>query len=216
MTAPYGSYWSDADDVDSPPSYHAIPFAPELRPAPALPAGGHPIMARGRTLLAAHDLALIDVRYDGSCVVWASMRAISGAVGWNVTETEARDLLVDAMSAPELRDDLEQDLLQTNAELAAAGAPLLADTDALLDDFAMPNAHLNPILTARALERITGGGRIIVHTVDNTNDLVPLYASDGDAPFTCQLFYEPVIGHMALVLPLPRVAARRLPPPTNE
>jgi len=210
--AGYGNYWNEpaaADDIDS------SPMPPPSRPPAhlAIPIGnGHPAMSRGRVMLSARDLALIDVRYDGSCVVWSALRAISGAVGRTVGEEEARNILVAAMATPELRADLEQDLRQTNAEYVAAGHPALPDTTALLAEFAQPNAYLNPILTARALEKITGGGRIIVHTIDATGDLVPLFESDGDAPYTCQMFYEPSIAHMALVLPLPR----RLPPTESE
>jgi len=166
-------------------------------------------MVRARRRLAERNLYLLDTPYDGSCIVWSTMRALGAALERVPSEDEARELLVDTMARPELRRDLAQDLVQTNAERRAAGERELASVDELLAEYRRPKAYLHPILAAQALELLTGGS-IEVLTTDTSDAIVRLYASDADEPFSARLYFEPTISHMAHLMPLPGAVVQRI------
>jgi hypothetical protein len=162
----------------------------------------HEALAIARSLLAArHKLALFNVPYDGSCLLWALLPYLRlRYVRRMLSPNEARLVLVAAMGAPSLRADLEQDLIQHNSHNGHAPLP---DTNALLDSFRQPTAYLNAILAAKAIELLTRDSVRIFWLVGGT-ELEILYASERGEPYAVQLFFEPVIEHYCLVMPLQR------------
>jgi len=156
-------------------------------------------MATARTLLAARGLAMHNMPYDGSCLMWALLPYMRRRLMRRpLSVNEARQVLVTAMGAPSLRADLQQDLVQHNLSDAVP----LADTDALLAVFRRPGAYMNAILAAKAIEMLTGDSLRIFFIVGG-NELAVLYESDAGAPFSVEIVFEPRIEHYALVVPAP-------------
>lgn len=159
-----------------------------------------------RAKLIRRHLLMVDVEYDGSCAVWSVLPAFADALGRPTTKKEVREILISIFRLDSFRPLFEIDLRQTNSERAAQRGrrlPPLRSVNELIDTLAVPDAYLPPILVARATEFYTRG-RVRVFTVDNDNDLIELFTSDGDAPYVAQIAFEPNIGHVCRVLSLPR------------
>lgn len=166
-------------------------------------------MVKARHLLAQQRLHLIDMPYDGSCVVWSVLPTVQAALGRATSENEVRQLIVDQLQHPDMRVEIEKDLRQTNDEARVHRRRQIATIEELLDSFREPKAFLPPILVARAVEKLTGGS-VELLTIVGEKEIVQLYVSDVGEPFTCRFFFEPTLGHAGLVMPLPRVVAASL------
>lgn len=187
-------WWGTRDDRRT--------LADQLASPPPPPPDEPPQLARARLLLAERNLVLHDVPHDGSCIVWALLPAIVEHVLCRpTTEREVRALLVDAMSRPELADDMAQDLRQSNAYQFQAGARQFADVASLLAHYRQPYVYLQPIVAAKAFELLSGTRIEMLSIADN--QLFTLYASpeESQPTFTTRLFYEPALEHNSLLTP---------------
>jgi len=145
--------------------------------------------------------------------------AFSNALGRPTTKQEVRELVINELSAPAFRADLEADLRTTNEVRRSIGDRPLASVDELLDELAAPDHFVPPELLFKATEAYTRG-RIRLWAYDSDKGCIPLLWSDGEegVPFSCEIVHIPaasasssrhfaprdeqVGGHIARVLPL--------------
>lgn len=151
--------------------------------------------------------------------IHAVLPAFSSALGRPTSKQEVRELVVNELSAPAFRADLEIDLRNTNEVRRAVGDRPLASVGELLDELGEADRFVPPELLYKATEAYTRG-RIRLWAYDSAKGAIPLLWSDGEegVPFSCEIVHIPsssasssrhfaprdeqVGGHIARVLPL--------------
>ena len=191
----------------------------------------HPLLTHNRYFQvlfrrAAHALGtqqrllLVDTPHDGSCAVHSVLHAVRRALGDTRMHVDvARHLLVAQLAAPEFSAELAFDA----RESAALADEHFESAAAMRHHFARPGTHMNPLHVARALERLSGGGRVRVWTIDATETLAPVYGdvpspgpwlthshrytSDGDGPFIAELYHDQRLVHTCRAAPMSPASA---------